>query len=179
MNRNGKQFRRDRQQGAVLVVGLIILMIMTLIGISSIHTAVIEEHINGNVRDHQLAFNAAETALREGEAFIESLVSLAVFDGTEGMYGPSDSEPDPAGDWTASDSRQVETQLEGIATAPRYRIKMIGEFGGSEGSLNIGRYGAMQPQPPSTGFYITARGTGGSNQSVVIVRSYYGRKVSQ
>ena len=170
---------KQRQNGAVLAVGLIILLVMTLIGVSTIGTTVMQEHMNGNVRDRQLAFHAAESALREGEAFIETVVSTAAFNGTNGLYGTSDTEPDPYGTWDSNNSREYQgTQLEGVATDPRYRIRLIGEFGESSGSLNIGRYGELRAEAPATGFYITARGTGGSDNSVVVIRSYYGRRIS-
>lgn len=167
-----------KQKGAVLVVGLIILVIMTLIGISTIGTTVMQERMNGNVRDRQLAFQAAESALREGEAFVDSIVSTAAFDGTEGLYGIGDAEPDPYGSWDVSNSREYAGELDGVGTPPRYRVRLIGEFGSAGGSLNIGRYGELRAEAPTTGFYITARGTGASDNSLVVIRSYYGRRIS-
>ena len=168
-----------KQQGAVLVVGLIILVVMSIIGISTIGTTVMQEKMSGNVRDRQMAFHAAESALREGEAFIETVVSTSAFDGTDGLYGTSDTEPDPYATWDSSNSKAYQGNLDGVATAPRYRIRMIGEFGESSGALNIGRYGELRAEAPATGFYITARGTGASDNSQVVIRSYYGRKISQ
>ncbi|PKO39024.1 MAG: pilus assembly protein [Betaproteobacteria bacterium HGW-Betaproteobacteria-6] len=56
-----------RQAGIVLVVALIMLVIMTLLGLSGIRTVVLEEKMTASARDRSLAFQAAETALRAAE----------------------------------------------------------------------------------------------------------------
>lgn len=56
-----------RQNGAVLIVGLIMMFVMTLISVSSISSSVLETQMSTNYRDRQVAFQAAEVALRRGE----------------------------------------------------------------------------------------------------------------
>lgn len=56
-----------KQQGAVLVVSLIMLLIMTIIGVSAMRTTILEEKMAGNYRDSNIAFQAAEAALRDAE----------------------------------------------------------------------------------------------------------------
>ena len=57
----------NSQRGAVLVVGLLLLMVMTVLGISSMKTVTLEERMSANAYDRSLAFQAAEAALRVGE----------------------------------------------------------------------------------------------------------------
>ncbi|MFB3112123.1 MAG: PilX N-terminal domain-containing pilus assembly protein [Gemmatimonadales bacterium] len=54
---------RHDQRGAVLVVGLIILMVLTVLGVSSMNTATLELTMTGNAQYHQEAFQAAETGI--------------------------------------------------------------------------------------------------------------------
>ncbi len=54
---------RGDQRGAVLVVGLILLMVLTVLGISSMNTATLELVMAGNTQSHQQAFQAAETGI--------------------------------------------------------------------------------------------------------------------
>ncbi|MCZ6585712.1 MAG: pilus assembly PilX N-terminal domain-containing protein, partial [Gammaproteobacteria bacterium] len=54
---------RHDQRGAVLVVGLIILMVLTVLGVSSMNTATLELTMAGNAQFHQEAFQAAETGI--------------------------------------------------------------------------------------------------------------------
>lgn len=56
-----------QQQGAVLVVALIMLLLLTIIGLSSMRGTSLQENMAGNMRDSNLALQASEAALRKGE----------------------------------------------------------------------------------------------------------------
>lgn len=56
------------QQGSVLVVSLLILLVMTLLGVTAMTTSRLEEKMAINTRQYNLAFQASESALRDGEA---------------------------------------------------------------------------------------------------------------
>lgn len=60
------------QAGATLVVSLLMLLVLTLIGVTAMQSNVLQEKMAGNFRDANLAFQAAEAALRDGEADIGS-----------------------------------------------------------------------------------------------------------
>ena len=60
----------DNQQGWVLVVGLVILVMLTILSIALMKTTRLEEKMAGATRDMNLSFQAAETALRRAENFI-------------------------------------------------------------------------------------------------------------
>ena len=62
----------DNQRGWVLVVGLVILVMLTILSIALMKTTRLEEKMAGATRDMNLSFQAAETALRAAETFIES-----------------------------------------------------------------------------------------------------------
>lgn len=63
-----------RQRGIVLFVALIMLVVMSILGISSIRGIALEEKMSGISYDQSLAFQAAEAALRAGE---QAAISLA------------------------------------------------------------------------------------------------------
>lgn len=65
----------SRQRGISLIIVLLFLAIMSGLGATAIRTATIEEKMSGNERDRQLAFEAAEAALRDGEREITTLLS--------------------------------------------------------------------------------------------------------
>jgi type IV pilus assembly protein PilX len=54
-----------RQAGAVLVVALLFLMIITMLGVASLQSTSSEERMAGNARDSNTALMAAEAALRD------------------------------------------------------------------------------------------------------------------
>lgn len=49
------------QQGTVLVTSLLFLLIMTILGVSAMNTNVLEEKMVGNLRQQQIAFQAADS----------------------------------------------------------------------------------------------------------------------
>lgn len=60
-------FLGRREQGISLLVVLVLLLIMTLLGLAILRGTMLEERMAGNMYDRSLAFQAAESALREGE----------------------------------------------------------------------------------------------------------------
>ena len=56
---------RHRQSGAVLVVALLFLMIITMLGVTSLQSTTAEERMAGNARDQNNSLQAAEAALRD------------------------------------------------------------------------------------------------------------------
>jgi type IV pilus assembly protein PilX len=61
----------SRQKGASLIVSLLMLIVVTLIGISGSQIALLSEKASRNDRDRQIAFQAAEAALLDAELDIE------------------------------------------------------------------------------------------------------------
>jgi type IV pilus assembly protein PilX len=56
-----------RQQGAALIITMILLMTVTLLAITGLRGANQQERMSANAYDRDLAFQAAEAALRAGE----------------------------------------------------------------------------------------------------------------
>ena len=83
-----KTFVPGTQRGAVLIVALVMLLVLTVLGTASIRDTTMEERMAGNFRDRTAALEAAETALRTGEAGISNttVYSALAFDGTDGSY---------------------------------------------------------------------------------------------
>jgi type IV pilus assembly protein PilX len=62
-----KQVKLDRsgQHGAALVIGLVLLLILTVLGVSGLGTATTEVRLADNNKQSEYAFQAAESAARE------------------------------------------------------------------------------------------------------------------
>ena len=63
-----------RQEGAVLVVALLFLVILTMLGVTAMNATTFEERMAGAARDSSRAFQRAEAALRDARRDINSLV---------------------------------------------------------------------------------------------------------
>lgn len=61
-----------RQSGVALVIALILLVVMTLLGLTAIRSVTLEEKMAGQTFDRSISFQATEAALREAEALVET-----------------------------------------------------------------------------------------------------------
>lgn len=68
---------RAMQQGASLVVVMILLVVMTLLGLAVLRSTLLEERMSANLLDRSYSFQAAEAALREGEALAQLPATFA------------------------------------------------------------------------------------------------------
>jgi len=174
----------NRQTGAALVFSLIILLVMTLIGVSSMQGTSLEEKMTGNMRDRMSAFESAESALRDGEQLIATVVSQAVFNGNNGLFGLADAEPDFTlnATWVNAATSAPAGAVPGTRNAPRYFVKRYGTIKGGNGAKNIGNnYKSKVANNDVSIFRVTARGTGqmvgtgAAAPTEVTLRSYFGR----
>jgi len=60
------------QQGMALITGLLLLMVLTLLGITAMDNAVMEETMVKNQRDKQVAFQAAESAMVDSFGWLDT-----------------------------------------------------------------------------------------------------------
>ncbi len=63
----------QRQRGAVLIVALLFLVILTILGLTAMSGTMMEERMSGNSRDINVALQAAEAALRDARRDINRL----------------------------------------------------------------------------------------------------------
>ena len=171
-------FSRNQQRGAVLIISLIMLLVLTLLGVTSMRTTILEEKMAGNLRDKNTSFQAAETALRDGEALIETLLATSSFDGTSGRLGSADTDPDffASATWDPGEDNSIAYSgtMSGVAEQPRYIVKFVKEVTSDTGSLKVGGYGDGGTNSVNN-FRVTAKGTGQSESSSTILQAYYGK----
>lgn len=55
--------KHKRQKGAALIVGLVLLLVLTVLGVSGMNMSALELQMTGNSQAQQLAFQAAETGI--------------------------------------------------------------------------------------------------------------------
>ncbi len=137
-----------KQHGAALVVGLILLMVLTVLGISGITTATLELTMASNAQFHQDAFQAAETGIDIAMSGGQPGGALA----GAGIVLP----PTTLGDGSSSTEAVTTFQL---ATPVPDRAF----------SLGVGSTGAVQAYH----FDIVARGTGPRNATSTHTQSFY------
>ncbi len=168
----------NKQAGVTLVVSLVILVTMTLLGVTSIKSTRTEIAMAGNLREAGLTFNAAEAGLRFAETFVEDSTTTTVYaDPTIGLYAEADLDPDYS-DYTIWAASQLAAfGLAYVAQDPDFIIRYLGDRSQNEvAKINIGGYGTAQPGITVSNFRVTARGTGQSGNARRFVQSYYGKE---
>lgn len=65
-----KPITRIKQSGAALIVGLIMLLVMTMIGIAGMSETIMEDKMLFNFRDKTISLNAADSSLRANESWL-------------------------------------------------------------------------------------------------------------
>lgn len=168
----------QKQRGAALIVSLMMLLVMTIIGVSSMQTNILEEKMANNNRDISLSLQSAEAAQREAEAYIETIVSpAAAFDGTTHWLYPDNSDPDVYAEATWNTARSYQGgDITNVTTRPKYIIELIGTIGSATTDVNINGYGESSGSGDVNSFRITTRGTGKSNDTVTMIQTYYARR---
>jgi type IV pilus assembly protein PilX len=165
---------RHKESGAVLITGLIFMVVLTIIVISALRSATLEERMAANARNRQLALQAAEAVLRDAETTLSA--GAAPFD----PFAPASFSSDctttngycnkpVAGDpprwldediWDDASSRSfasTDSELAGVSEQPRYIVEIV-----NTPILIPGQ------ACPKVLYRVTARGVGMDNSTVFV-----------
>lgn len=164
-----------KQQGAALVVSLIILVAMTMVGITSMKSSSTEMTMAGNLRESALTFQAAEAGLSSAEAI------LIAGNNPPNMLDNIDADPNYLNNatWESASATVATTTLANITNNPRYITKYLGEWNPDKNvsSLDPGfsGYGQASNAIKVAYFRITSRGFGQTGNTFRTVQSFFGR----
>ena len=175
-----------RQQGASLFVVMVLLLVMTLLGLSILRGTLLQERMSSNLYDRSLSFQSAESALRTAEAAVRtaSLAGASIgFDcSVVGEVCPAVPANALSGAacggskycWTTLPASNQEL----AAGVPQYYIEYMGKYTseqdlGLASSANAAQYGGSGGVPLQHSYRITARSQNpaGSERSVVVLQS--------
>jgi len=174
LNRNLR--RLASQGGSALIIALVFLLAMTLIGVTAMQGTTQQESMAGNARQRNLAFQASETALRDGESRVTPPALPPAFDNsTPGLRQPLTPNTDLGTFWMNYDWTQ--SQAYGgtpgeVFAQPRVVIEELPPVSRPPGPGESVRFGAL---PQDQFFRVTARGLGGTADAVVILQTSYKR----
>ncbi len=165
------------QRGAVLIVSLVILLVLTIISIAGVQNSTMEERMAGNYRDRFAAFQAAEAALRFGEndVGVATIFGVLPFDGNLGTFDVTEVVGAGSADWDdpTNYARTVNAStLSGIKSPPVYYIERLPKIPLPKSSLVVG----FQSKPKDIQYYrVTGKGFGSSGKAEVVLQSVYHR----
>ena len=173
---------QNKQKGIALIISMIMLLMMTLLGVSAMKTSMMEQKMAGNTRDVTIAFQAAETGLRDAEVWLENQTTEpeATSTGANRVWIFNAPDPDAANavnwwqernqTWWLSSAQAYGTAIANVNTVPHsvieYKQFIRDDLGVGSGGAETGRIY----------YQITAKGTGGSDQARVLVQSTTARR---
>ena len=162
----------------VLIVSLLVLIILTILGLTAIQSARTEMTMAGNQRELGITFSAAEAGLGAGQAYIENSISKTIYnDPDQGLYDQLDIDPDYRDPATWDDSQTASIGLPYVSEQPKFIIKYLGDRSQNEvAAVNIGGYGSSQPGITVSNFRITARSFGQTGRATRQLQAYYGKE---
>ena len=172
---------RNKSAGIALFISLVILLMLTIMGVSAVQTTTLEVRMARNEHDTLLAFQSAESALRDAEATLDLLTSAVGFTdaGTNGRWTIANLGAQDRwtldGIWTGNQSVTAASAIAGVAAQPRFIIEHVASVVREENAYQIDDPYAGAAADRIEIFRITARGVGGSPNAVVLLQSTYGR----
>jgi type IV pilus assembly protein PilX len=149
-------------------VALILLLVMTLLSLAGLRGTGMQERMASNLRDRNLAFQSAESALRAAE----TALLMGGGTGSPAVAAPGDRAywedcwTGAATGCPAAVVHTVDANDWGLADPPEYRIER----------LRAGNYGSLAADealssPPL--YRITVRAVGGTTAAVVLLQSTF------
>lgn len=182
---------RQKQQGVALVISLIILVSLTMLGLTSIQRTTTDLAMAGNEREITLMFQAAEVGLVSAENRISASTTNIDFDAEdEGLFTVRANDPGYTGPnyfdavrWDGTKSQIARNKTDTANTSldayeqPRYMVEYLGDrLQNALAAVNIGGYGTQQTGEIVSIYRSTARGAGLTGLSFRYVQSYFGKE---
>lgn len=168
--------RRSAQSGVVLFVALILLLILSLIGVTAARLQTVEERMARNENNHQLAEQGAEAALRAAEGGLLSGLYTNFAANTNGLYEltPSNGSIVTTVNWNNAAAvlpypGPALAQVPAGAQQPKFIIENLPAVAMPGESINDVQYAA--PTTPVTVYRVTATGQGADSTSTTTIQS--------
>ncbi len=166
-----------RQDGAILVVSLLLLLVLTVLALSASQATRMQERMAGNARDLDIAFQAGEAGLRAAETRID--VTVAPKGQTLIMCSDRDTCDADSRDtaiidfesqtpsWWAANTRPLDQTLAEVAAPPQHYTEVWADV---TDTLTMG---GAQPKSGTLYFVNTSRSVGATTTASVIVETTY------
>jgi type IV pilus assembly protein PilX len=180
----------SQQRGVVLFVALILLLILSLLGVTAARMQTTEERMARNEDNRQIGAQAAEAALRAAETGLTMGVYAAAqfSSNTNGLYELNPSTGSvlygpPVFNWStagaaitysptnALNPMPALSSLPTAAQSPQYIIENLPAVAMPGDSINQVQYAA--PTSPVTVYRVTANGVGADSSTTTILQSIF------
>lgn len=159
------------QSGVSILIALVMLLVLTLIGVSSMNTAIVELKMAGSMQQQGIALNRADELLRVGELDIDAIIAdPTAYDfaaAGDGYYISADAIDIHNIDWAA----QGLNATQGATANDVYVIEYLGAKQIPGESVKVASDGRIVGGAVHT-FRVTTRSATGKN-AIRLVQSIY------
>jgi type IV pilus assembly protein PilX len=167
---------RSKQSGVVLFVALILLLILSLLGVTAARMQTVEERMARNDDNRQIGQQAAEAALRSAENGLLTGIYVNFAGNTNGLYAPilPNGSPLTGMDWTNPANTlpyagPAMTSMPANAAAPKVVIENLPSVAVAGDDLSVT---SLNPaSPPVTVYRVTAQGIGADGSSTTMLQT--------
>lgn len=175
---DGSLYAYGRQRGFTLVLSLLLLLILTILGVTAVNISTLQEKMSGNLRDQDVAFQASESALRYAELAVNQMwlsgkpTPISVNSCASSTCAWDTDVPQPLNDtwWNSYKQEYGGTgkQLTETTADPNYVVEYLANV------TDSGHRGDKYAPPSGMQYYrITSRGQGITPFSLSILQSTY------
>lgn len=183
-NHRSPKSQQSKQRGVVLFVSLILLLILSLLGVTAARMQTVEERMARNDDNREIGAQAAEAALRAAEVGLEIGNIVPPFSGTNGMYAPVLSQAGPQGtpligmDWSSAAATlpysgtlvagPALTSLPAVSQNPKIVVEQWITTAQSSDDISVA---SLTAASPVNVFRVTAQGMGADNTSTTTLQT--------
>lgn len=162
---------RNKQHGATLIIVLVFLTALTLLGATAAQNSSLEERMASNTNNRDIAFQAAEAALKYVQLNLSTGANIRTQDYSGSTAGYRTYDPLIADNatywgttfiWSGTTARTLADAIDGVASQPLYVVEKMPSYTTTVAPIT------------TTEFYrVTARGVGADANAVVILQAAY------
>lgn len=167
--------KSSKQSGVVMFVALILLLILSLLGVTAARMQTVEERMARNDTNRQFSAQAAEAALRGAEVGILTGLYVNFAGNTLGLYAPllSNGSPLTGMDWNAAGTTLPYAgpplaNLPVPSRTPKAVIETMPSVAIAGDDISV--TGLNSPTPVSV-FRVTSQGVGADNTSTTMLQT--------
>jgi type IV pilus assembly protein PilX len=165
--------KRARQGGIVLFVAMILLLILSLLGVTAARMQTVEERMARNDDNRQLGAQAAEASLRSAETGLLTGIYVNFAANANGLFAPllSNGSPVTNLDWNTAlpYAGPPLTAVPPASRAPKFVIENLPSVAVAGDDISVT---SLNPSsPPVTVYRVTARGVGADGTSTTTLQT--------
>jgi type IV pilus assembly protein PilX len=172
-----------RQCGMVLIVALVMVVLMSVVAVASIRGSGLQEAMSGSMRDRNVAFQGAESALRNAEKTVGDnavAIETLVAKNTGGYFIDLNKSTtiDRPVDWELDDWKNLGLKMSGIDNVSSQPYSVTEQLSYSGSAIDSGGGIDVVSRERSTDyqFYrVTVRSVGLTDNTEIILQSTYVR----